>query len=88
MWSFRTPKPDKMHENEVLGPSSGMKLEALDSEQEVELEDVLDEAPFERSSQPETGEKKVSQSLTLPYHLLQSVVDGQSGKGTGKPGKN
>lgn len=71
----KTPRPDIMHENEVFRPSSGIKLEALDSEQEVEIEDVHDEAPFERSSQRGT-EEEASQGLTLPYHLLQSVVDG------------
>ncbi|KAK9980689.1 hypothetical protein ABG768_000280 [Culter alburnus] len=71
----KTPKPDIMHENEVFRPSSGIKLEALDSEQEVELEDVHDEALFESSSQPGT-EEEASESLTLPYNLLESVVDG------------
>lgn len=30
-----------MPENEVLGPSSGIKVEDLDSEEELELEDIV-----------------------------------------------
>lgn len=64
----------------MLGPSPESKLEALDSEQQVEIENVHDEAPFERSSQPGT-EEEASESLTLPYNLIESVVEGNSVEG-------
>ncbi|XP_016347244.1 uncharacterized protein LOC107692612 [Sinocyclocheilus anshuiensis] len=75
-----TPKPYIIPENELFTPRPGIKKKTFDSEQKMELEDILDEAPFERSSQSGTEEEEIteaSQGLTyLPYHLVESVVNG------------
>ncbi len=75
-----TPKPYIIPKNELFTPRPGIKKKTFDSGQKMELDDVLDEAPFERSSQSSTEEEEIteaSQCLTyLPYHLVESVVNG------------
>lgn len=75
-----TPKPCIIPKNELFTPRPGIKKKTFDSEQKMELDDVLDEAPFERSSQPGAEEEEIteaSQCLTyLPYHLVEGVVNG------------
>lgn len=68
-----TPKHYITPENELFTPRPGIKKKTFDSEQKMELEDILDEAPFERSSQSGTEEEDLTY---LPYHLVKSVVNG------------